>query len=118
MPPLRFKTQLQLPPLLDFTKKNDDIGYVKILLNKSFSPAPDCFPSGDDISLPIFSSEYHLGSDSDSDSDKKIHHTTFGLPFFKFKRGRPANIKFENNTGYSFNLHWHGLNTPADIDGA
>lgn len=110
--PLQFTTALPLPPLLDFTKNYGEFGYVDITLNKSFKPAPDCAPSGASESLPILQSSYHMAS------DKQVYSKPFGLPYFKFKRGMPANIHFTNKTGYSFNLHWHGLNTPGDTDGA
>jgi FtsP/CotA-like multicopper oxidase with cupredoxin domain len=112
MTSLKFDTKLSLPKLLDLTNKKGEFGYVTVNLNTDFKPAPDCAPSGDNLALPVFSSCYHLGS------EKKDTYKSFGLPFFKFKKGSPANIHFTNNTGYSFNLHWHGLNTPGDIDGA
>jgi FtsP/CotA-like multicopper oxidase with cupredoxin domain len=108
--PLSFTTPFPLPPLLDMTK--NEIGYVTFELNKDFKPAPDCAPSGMDVSLPILATHYHLGTNGPE------HYKSFGMPFFKFKRGVPVEIKFTNYTGYSFDLHWHGLNTPADDDGA
>lgn len=50
--------------------------------------------------------------------DKLVSNIDYGLPFFRFKRGQKPHVKIINKTGFTFNLHWHGLNTTADVDGA
>lgn len=101
--------RLPLPPLLDLSTGNTGLVSIE---TKEHKFAPDCASSGTDPEhAPIFGSSYSLG-----DGDKT--ELSFGLPWFRFRQGRPANVKFKNNTGYTFDIHWHGLNTPADTDGA
>ncbi|AYV82473.1 MAG: multicopper oxidase [Hyperionvirus sp.] len=105
-----FDYRLPQPKLMDMTRKGDT-GVVRITtaLHK-FSP--DAAESGTDPkNAPIFGSIA-------SKNDKKISEVTFGLPFFRFKRGGRPELTFINDTGFSFDLHWHGLNTTADIDGS
>lgn len=109
---MSFKIPLPLPKLLDLTDNNgEDFGYVKIITTQHrFSK--DALKSGTDpINFPIFGSVYNLRR-------KEKSYLSFGLPFFKFKRGQKVNLLFKNKTGFSFDLHWHGLNTIADLDGA
>src|SRR5258708_7080664 len=100
-----FNTQLSLPPLLDLTDGKK--ACVNIVTTKHrFSV--DSAPSGNQN--PVFGSEYRANG--------KKYHKSFGLPFLKFRQKVPVNIKFKNGTGYSFDLHLHGLSTPANTDGA
>lgn len=104
------KTPLLLPKLLDLTC-DKNTAYVDIL-NTEHKFSADSAPSGTDPKvIPVFGSVSSI-------NNKKIVEQTFGLPFFRFKRGATANVTFSNKTGYSFDLHWHGLNISADIDGA
>ena len=43
---------------------------------------------------------------------------SFGLPLVIVKRGKHMRFRFTNYTGYSTNLHIHGGNVPANMDGA
>ena len=105
-------TKLPLPPFMDMTNNNGkDIGHIRIktCLHK-FSQ--NSIPSGNDPkNFPIFGSIGYI-------NDKKIMDKTFGLPFFRFKKGQKVHLRFTNETGFSFDLHWHGLNTTGDLDGA
>lgn len=109
---LSFTTPLYLAPLLDLTERK---GSFEIVRNTQFRPAPDCATSGANDGIPIFGSRYHL---TGKHGKEKQVFKPFGLPVFKFKRGAPVNLTITNTTGYSVNLHWHGLNTTGDADGA
>ena len=101
--------KLNLPTLLDLTSKNT----TKIKINLcEFKFSPNAKPSGinSDKKHPIFGSCFCKG--------KKKVSRNFGLPLVRLKRGKKYQITFINETGYSFNIHWHGLNNPADVDGA
>jgi len=102
--------RLLQPPLLDLTNgKNHGVIQLKTDTHRF---APDAALSGTDpINDPIFGAvSYNNG--------KLISDLDFGIGPIRFKRGSKAHVTFENNTGFSFNLHWHGLNTTGDIDGA
>ena len=101
--------KLNLPTLLDLSNKN--ITNIKINLTE-YKFSPNASPSGTntDKKNPIFGSCFCL--------DKKKIVSNYGLPLVRIKRGKKYKITFSNETGYSFNLHWHGLNNPADVDGA
>ncbi len=65
-------------------------------------------PSGtDENKAPIFGSHTNTGVTM-----------PFGLPFIRIKRGQKPKVDVLNRTSFAFNLHWHGLNTTADVDGA
>lgn len=105
----KFKYKLPQPKLIDMTKEK--VGHVKITtpLHKF---APDTPENGQHPQkAPIFGSIASI-------DDKIVSDLSFGLPFFRFKRGQKPHLKFTNDTGYSFDLHWHGLNITADLDGA
>ena len=100
---------LPLPKLLDLTQNGNC--YIKIITT-THKFAPDAGESGkDQLCNPIFGSKYYADK-------KKVGILDFGLPFIRFKQGISPNLKISNKTGFSFDLHWHGLNIPADIDGA
>ena len=108
----KFLSPLVLPPLIDLTKNGgNDIGNIQIITGiHKFSPLGEV--SGTDYkNRPIFGSISYINGE-------KISELSFGLPFFKFKRGHQPKLCFINPTGFSFDLHWHGLNTTADVDGA
>ncbi|CAH6419470.1 Multicopper oxidase [uncultured virus] len=101
--------RLVVPPLIDITEGKNIVVEFKSSQHKY---SQDAAPSGIDFNKePIFGCVTHI------DGSKKIY-TDFGLPFFKLKQGNFVEISFINKTGYTFNLHWHGVNVPADIDGA
>lgn len=104
-----FVTPLSLPPVMDLTR--EETGYVEIV-NTEYKFSPEATKSGTDpLCSPIFGTIYHVGKE-------KVHQKDFGLPAFKFKQGKRVKVRFTNRTGYSFDLHWHGLNTSPNNDGA
>ena len=120
---------LPLPKLMDMTQEKN-IGYIKIK-NTTHKFSPNAKPSGNsakdipssgcnnNCSNPIFGSKYYITSTDNNIKHKTIKtNLTFGLPFFKFKKGIAVDLYFKNKTGYSFDLHWHGLNTLTNVDGA
>lgn len=108
---MKFHNELPLPDLLDLSKNETDIGYIEITCNHH-KFAPDAKESGFNFKKnPIFGCKYGVNKTTSS-------LLNYGLPFFRFKKGQKVNVEIENNTGYYFDLHWHGLNTTADIDGA
>jgi len=101
--------KLNLPHLLDLTSKNTTKIKIKLTQFK-FSPNANISGVNIDKTNPIFGSCFCNG--------KKKVASNYGLPLVRIKRGKKYQITFINDTGYSFNLHWHGLNNPADVDGA
>lgn len=104
-------TKLAQPPLLDFTrfKKDDDVRIV--IANSQHKFAKDAEYSGTDlVKQPIFGSTVYV-------NDREYTKTTFGLPFMRFAKGSTPKITYENNTIFTFNIHYHGLNTTGSIDG-
>jgi len=101
--------KLNLPYLLNLESKN----CAKIIIKLSqFKFSPNAKSSGTNIDKtnPIFGSCFCY--------NKKKIISNYGLPLVRIKRGKKYQIIFINDTDYSFNLHWHGLNNPADVDGA
>jgi len=103
--------KLCVPQLLDLSKNNNLLAYIDIVTNV-YKFSPNSGYSGTNKKSPIFGSTFYL------ENNKNIVENIFGLPFFRMKKGDKYTIIFNNKTGYSFDLHWHGLNTYADIDGA
>lgn len=103
--------RLPQPPLLDFTKlKNSDEVRV-IIQNTQHKFATDADPSGtDDIKQPIFGHRVYI-------NNKEFSNSSFGLPFIRFGQGSSPIITYENQTLFTFNIHYHGLNTVGGIDG-
>jgi hypothetical protein len=132
--------ELYQPKLMDFSV-NDNVG--KITMNYCQQKmAPDCAMTGivnidnpqvsdvqnvlsmlnqnieavrSNTSVPmqqaLFNSTYSI--------DGMINEQTImGLPFFRFKKGSNVTVEVTNNTGFTYDWHWHGLNTPANVDGA
>lgn len=103
--------KLILPYLLDFTKlkKNDEVEiYICNALHKFASDAE--YSGTDIIKQPIFGSETFING-------KKVAKLSFGLPFFRFEKGSSPKITYINNTRFTFNIHYHGLNTVGSVDG-
>jgi FtsP/CotA-like multicopper oxidase with cupredoxin domain len=117
----KFNHTLPLPKIMDMTKNGGtDIGHIKII-NQLHKYSPNAISTGLCPSNPIFGSKFYVAKKHECAkcaNSAKIISNTLMLPFFKFKKGQPVNLKFENKTGYSFDLHWHGLNTTANVDGA
>ena len=105
----KFGSPLALPHLIDLTKnQGKDIACIQITTGlHKFSPNAEA--SGKNY--PLFGSIAYINAE-------KVSQLSFGLPFFKFKRDQRPTLHFINETGFSFDLHWHGLNTTGDIDGA
>lgn len=67
------------------------------------------------ILLPLNNTSFYVKS---VDTKTQVGSTLYAYPFFRFKRGLPAHIQITNKTGFSYDLHWHGLNTTGEMDGA
>ena len=113
----RKSTKLQLhnfvclpqPPLVDLTQKGSKA--VVFIDTTQHKFATDAKASGTDpTKVPIF------GSRAEVDG-KLISTRSFGLPFFRKKRGQSCEIQWINKTGYTTNLHEHGGNHPPPLDG-
>ena len=107
------KSEIKLPQpkLLDFTKlKKSDT--VKIIIENCLHKfSPNAESSGKDIRhQPIFGSSVYINNILYSKSN-------YGLPFIKFEKNSEPKINWINETLYTFNIHYHGLNTVGSIDG-
>lgn len=104
-------TKLPQPYLLDFTKisKND---LVEISIENTLHKfSKDADYSGSNIRYqPIFGSTVYIDGVLYSKS-------TYGLPFIKFAKNSEPKITWINNTLFTFNIHYHGLNTVGSVDG-
>lgn len=69
------------------------------------------------ILTPLVNTSFYVQSE---DNSKKTQDgsTFYAYPFFRLKRGLPAQLQVTNKTGFSYDLHWHGLNTTGEMDGA
>ena len=103
--------KLLLPTLLDFSKlKNTDNVHI-IIENTTHKFSTDAAYSGTDIRYnPIFGSKVLI-------NNKLISSIKYGLPFIRFYQGSKPKITYENKTLFTFNIHYHGLNTIGSIDG-
>jgi len=105
------RIKLPQPPLLDFSnlRKKDDV--TIIIKNTTHKFATDAKLSGTDpIHQPIFGSEVYI-------NHKKFADSTFGMPFISFPQGSKPKITYKNKTLFTFNIHYHGLNTTGSVDG-
>ena len=59
---------------------------------------------------PIFGCRVYI-------NDKRFSKQTFGLPFIRFAQESTPKITYENKTQFTFNIHYHGLNTTGSVDG-
>src|ERR1700689_1475637 len=95
--------RLLQPPLLDFSKlrMKDD---VKIIIcNTQHKFATDTEFSGTDIiHNPIFGSRVLING-------KEFSKLSYGLPVMRFSQGSTPKITYENETRFTFNIHYHGL---------
>src|SRR5580692_6561572 len=108
---IHMSVKLPQPPLLDLTHLKED-DKVKIAIhNTQHRFATDAELSGNDtIHQPMFGCTVHI-------NDKKVSHSTFGLPFMRFARDSQPKITYDNQTKFTFNIHYHGLNTVGSVDG-
>src|SRR5439155_1084385 len=73
--------------------------------------ATDAEPSGLDVKKqPIFGSKVFING-------KKTLEQSFGLPFMRIPQGSKPRIRYHNTTKFTFNIHYHGLNTVGSVDG-
>jgi len=104
-------TKLVQPKLLDFTKldKNDIVEiHIENCIHK-FSENAEY--SGEDFRYqPIFGNKVYINK-------KLFSKSNYGLPFIKFKQNSEPKITYKNKTLFTFNIHYHGLNTVGSIDG-
>lgn len=110
---LKFDRSVKLlqPSLLDFTvlKKSDDVKIVIYQSRHKF--ARDAAMSGTDVMTgPIFGSCVYING-------VEFSNLSFGLPFMRFKQGSRPKITYVNETKFTFNIHYHGLETMGSIDG-
>ena len=103
--------KLYLPEILDFSLFNEKDEIRIVIFNTVHKFANDAEYSGlDKIKQPIFGSNVYING-------KKKIETTYGLPFIRFSQGSTPKITYENKTLFTFNIHYHGLNTVGSIDG-
>lgn len=104
--------KLPQPPLLDFTKlkKNDDVKIIIQNTQHKFSTNAE-FSGTEIMKQPIFGSTIMINK-------KKFLSLTFGLPFIRFAQYSTPKITYQNDTLFTFNIHYHGLDTTGSIDGA
>jgi FtsP/CotA-like multicopper oxidase with cupredoxin domain len=108
----KYGTKLFQPHILDFTKLKDTDNVEIIIENTKHKFASDAEYSGLDIrTLPIFGTTVLING-------KLISNTTFGMPFIRFHQKSKPKITYNNKTLFTFNIHYHGLNTIGSIDGA
>jgi FtsP/CotA-like multicopper oxidase with cupredoxin domain len=104
--------KLLQPKLVDFTKfkKNDHVVFE--ITKTEYAFAPDSALSGQDWQeRPIFKTTVYVNDHVFLDLD-------WGLPFVRFAKGSRPRITYKNHTLFTFNLHYHGLNTVGSVDGA
>src|SRR5438105_2625376 len=101
--------KLNQPPLVDFTTLDPKDDVLITIINTKHKFATDAEYSGcSPSSQPIFGCQVHI-------NNKKYSEQSFGLPFIRFAKGSVPKITYQNRTLYTFNLHYHGLNTVGDI---
>lgn len=102
---------LPQPNLLDFTTLKDTDDVLVIIQNTQHKFATDAQFSGTDVmKQPIFGSKVYING-------KQVSKTTYGLPFMRMAQGSCPKITYYNKTKFTFNIHYHGLNTMGNIDG-
>ncbi len=103
--------KLPQPDLLDFTKLNHHDEVKIIISNKIHYFSDNADPSGEDVKKnPIFGTTTFINGE-------KFLETSYGFPFIRFSRGSKPKITYHNKTKFTFNIHYHGLNTVGSIDG-
>jgi FtsP/CotA-like multicopper oxidase with cupredoxin domain len=103
--------QLSQPPLLDFSTLHESDDVKIVIINTKHKFATDAEYSGTDImKQPIFGSRVYING-------KSFSKQSYGLPFIRFPKGSTPKITYENRTQFTFNIHYHGLNTVGSVDG-
>lgn len=95
-------------PKLILLEENDQ---VEININTGLHKfSPNANYTGYQPNFPIFNSDLMV-------NNKLRSQMTYGLPFIQMKRNSFQNITFTNYTPYYFNIHFHGFNSNAFLDG-
>lgn len=104
-------SKLFQPSIIDYTVLNpSDVIKVEIF-NTTYRFSSTSGESGTDVTQnPIFGHKAYKNNVEVSSSD-------YGLPWFKIQKGSAPKIIFDNQTDFTFNLHFHGLATNGYIDG-
>src|SRR5579863_9337819 len=98
------------PPLLDFSTLKYDDDVTVVIKNTKHKFANDTEFSGcDSKTQPIFGSIVYINGN-------EFMKSTFGLPFMRFPQGSTPKITYKNETSFTFNIHYHGLNTVGSVD--
>ena len=94
------------------TEKNNHEATIDIMLNQNkLSENSELSGLNENNEFPIFGSNWYVNNKC-----KKIIFNTFGLPIIKMKRNvSDYKITFNNSTGYSFDIHWHGIYVPLSF---
>ena len=104
--------KLSQPQILDFSrfKNNDDVRIV--IKNTLHKFSKDAELSGKNTrNQPIFGCDVYI-------NNMLFLSLNYGLPFMRFHQGSKPKITYENKTLFTFNIHYHGLNTVGSVDGA
>ena len=104
---------LDLPilPITDFSTLSINDKVVIEIVNTTHQFSPDASFSGVDIKLqPIFGSNLYING-------SLIVSNSFGLPALIFQKGSRPLIDFSNNTKFTTNIHYHGLDSTGNVDG-
>ena len=105
---------LKLPilPLTDFSKLCEDETVQIEIIFSTHKFSPDATVCGLNERLnPIFGSNVYING-------KLTAHNPYGLPALSFPKESAPLIKFINNTKFTSNIHFHGLDTTGLIDGS
>lgn len=105
------KVKLNQPRLIDFSKlcSRDEVRIV--IYNAQHKFATDSNYSGIcKTQHPIFGSRVYINNELFTES-------TYGMPFIRFAKGSKPKIIWDNQTLFTTNIHYHGLNTDGSIDG-
>lgn len=99
------KVKLNQAPLLNFPKlcSRDDVRIVIYNVRHKFSTDAE-YSGTDEKYHPIFGSQVYINR-------KLLTESTFGLPFIRFAKGSKPKIMSDNQTLFTTNIHYHGLNT-------
>ena len=110
---IRFEKAVKLPQpkVLDFSKLCKEDSVEIVIHNTHHKFATDAEPSGLEVKKqPIFGSKVLING--------KLHsEQTFGLPFMRVSKGSKPKITYHNKTLFTFNIHYHGLDTVGSVDG-
>src|SRR5262249_40598775 len=99
-------------PLLDLSVDPDALGRVNLHTNPHKFATDAAFSGTNPAHSPTFGSSAFVGK-------QLVAKFDYGMPYIRMKRGtRPKLWLVNKNTGFTTNIHFHGLNTTADVDGA